>query len=139
MPADGGKVGATVEGFKVGGQEDGHWPATLSGQRHDCCHVDAVQVGAFLAVDLDADEACLQDGGYFRVFKRFVRHDMAPVTGSITDAQENGLVFTTGFLQGFRTPGIPVDRVVGVLDEIGGVLVCEMIGHIRSRVCSILN
>ena len=38
------------------GQEDGHRPAALAGHRLHRLHVDRVDVGALLAVDLDADE-----------------------------------------------------------------------------------
>ena len=50
-------VGAAVERRTVGGGEDGHRPAAVAGQRLRGGHVDAVDVRALLAVDLDAHEA----------------------------------------------------------------------------------
>ncbi len=47
-----------------------------------------------------------------------MRHDMTPVARSITDAEKNRLVFGLRFLQRFRAPGIPIDWVVRVLQEI---------------------
>lgn len=38
----------------------------------------------------------------------------------VPDAQENGLVLRTGFGQGLFAPRIPINGVVGVLEQIGG-------------------
>ena len=56
-------------------------------------------------------------------------HDVAPVAGGIADAEEDGFIFRLGLFEGFRAPGIPVDGVVGVLEEVGAGLVGESVGH----------
>jgi len=53
---------------------------------------------------------------------------MTPVAGGISDAHQNGLVFLSGFLNSFVSPGIPVNRVVGVLEQVGAAFVNEFIG-----------
>ena len=58
---------------------------------------------------------------------------MAPVTGGIADAEEDGLILPAGFLEGNGAPGIPIDRVIGVLAQVGGKGVGEVVGH-RVRV-----
>ena len=50
------EVGAAVERDALGVEEDGQRPATLAGHALDGLHVDVVDVGPLLAVDLDRDE-----------------------------------------------------------------------------------
>jgi hypothetical protein len=54
---------------------------------------------------------------------------MAPVAGCIADAEEDRLVFGFGFLKGLGSPGIPLDWVVFVLEQVGGVLAGELVRH----------
>ena len=58
MPREsvGREVGAAVERLEVGREEDRHRPAAVPGHRLDGGHVDLVEVGPLLAVDLDVDE-----------------------------------------------------------------------------------
>ena len=51
------EVRAAVERLAVGRQEHRHRPAAAAGHRLDGRHVDRVEVGALLAVDLDRHEA----------------------------------------------------------------------------------
>ena len=125
----GREVGAAVEGFGLGGEEDGHGPASLAGDGLDGLHVDGVDVGPFLPIDFDVDEAVVHEAGDGRVFEGLPLHDVAPVAGGIADAEEDGFIFRLGLFEGFRPPGIPVDWVVGVLEEVGAGLVSESVGH----------
>ena len=54
-----------------------------------------------------------------RILERFVRHDVAPVTGGITDREKNRLVFLARFCECLFAPRIPLDRILRVLKEIG--------------------
>ena len=56
-------VGAAVEGAAVGGEEDGHGPAAVAGHGLHRLHVDGVDVGPLLPVDLDVDEQLVHEGG----------------------------------------------------------------------------
>ena len=51
------EVGAAVEGDGLGVEEDGQRPAALARHPLDGLHVEVVDVGPLLAVDLDRDEA----------------------------------------------------------------------------------
>ena len=133
-----GEVGAAVEGFALGGEEDGHGPAALAGDGLYGLHVDAVDIGALFAVNFDVDEAAVHHAGDGGVFEGFALHDMAPVAGGVADAEEDGLVFVAGLLEGFRPPGEPVDGVVGVLEEVGAGFVGESVGHGASIVFVLL-
>jgi len=119
----GREVGAGVEGFQVGGEEDGHGPSAGAGHGDGGLHVDGVEVGAFFAVHFDVDEVFVHEGGGGGVFEGFVRHDMTPVTGGVSDAEEDGFVFGAGFCKRFFAPGVPVHRVIRVLEQVGGIFV----------------
>ena len=86
-------------------------------------HVDGVQVGPLFAVDLDADEVLVHQGGGGLVLEGFVLHDVAPVAGGVADAEEDRLVLGAGAGQGHLAPGIPVHGVVRVLEKVGTGLI----------------
>ena len=54
------EVGAAEEGPPVRGQEDAHGPAALPGHGLHGVHVDGIEVGPLLAVDLDGHEASIR-------------------------------------------------------------------------------
>ena len=130
----GREVGAAVEGNGVGGEEHGHGPAALARHRLDGVHVDRVDVGALLPVDLDAHEVLVHIGGHGLVLEGLPLHDVAPVAGGVADGQQDRLVLGPRLLKGLRSPGIPVDGVVGVLDQIRAHLVDEAVGLVASGV-----
>ena len=88
--ADGREVGAAVERLAVGRQEDVMGQPPLPGHRLHGAHVDAVQVGALFAIDLDADEQVVHELGRRLVLERLVLHDVAPVAGGVADGEEDG-------------------------------------------------
>ena len=53
---------------------------------------------------------------------------MAPVTGRITDAQQDRQVLCTRTPQGFFSPRVPVDRIVGMLKEVRAGFPVQTIG-----------
>ena len=126
----GREVGAEVEGLGVGGEEDGHRPAALAGGGLHGLHVDGVDVGALLAVDLDADEVLVE------VARRSPRprSDSCAMTWhqwqlAVADAEQHGHAAPPRLLEGLGRPGPPVDRVVGVLEEVGGRLMGQSVRH----------
>jgi hypothetical protein len=48
-------------------------------------HVDLIDVGALLAIDLNVHEKFIHHGGSRPILETFVRHDVAPMAGCITD------------------------------------------------------
>ena len=122
------EVGAGVERLPPGGQEHRHRPAAGAGDRLHHAHVDAVHVGPLLAVDLDVDEVLVQHCRRRLVLERLVLHHVAPVAGGVADRHEHRLV--GGGRRGERlvAPRIPVDRVVGVLQQVGAALVDQAVG-----------
>ena len=123
------KVGPAVERTTLGREEERQRPSAAARHHLDGLHVDVVDVGPFLAVDLDGDEIAVQGIGDALRLEGLVLHDVAPVTGRVSDRQEDGFFFGARLLEGFRAPGIPVDGVVLVLEEVRRGLAGEAVGH----------
>jgi hypothetical protein len=81
--------------------------------------VDLVKVGALFAVDLDGNEMGVEDLCHRLVVEAFLLHHMAPVACGIADREEDGEVQRRRLGQRLRPEGTPIDRVVGVLDQVG--------------------
>src|SRR5262245_26314615 len=91
----------------------------------------------FFSIDLDADEGVIKYFCYFWIFKGLLFHHVAPVTGSVTDRQEDGLLKVLCCFERFNAPRIPVNRVMGVLQQIGRLFVdqsiCKLMGFLFHR------
>ena len=122
------EIGAGEERLQIGREETIQRPAALTGHGLRGGHVNFVDVGAFLAVHLDADEMFIQKFGHGFVLKRFAFHDVAPMAGRVTDAEKNGFVFRARLFEGFIAPGKPIDRVMLMLEEVRGFLAREPVG-----------
>ena len=121
------EVGAAEERPTVGHEEDRHRPPALAGHGLDGVHVDGVDVGSFLAVDLHADEALVHQRGGRVVLEGLVRHDVAPVAGRVTHREQHGAVLGPRPLERLVAPRVPVDRVVRVLAEVRARLVGQTV------------
>ena len=64
-----------------------------------------------------------------------MRHYMTPVTGGITNREENWLIAVLRLRQRFGSPRPPIDRIVLVLQEIrtalGGETIVARPGKVR--------
>ncbi|MGX1250580.1 hypothetical protein RKD48_003091 [Streptomyces ambofaciens] len=129
VPGLGREVGAEVERLRVRREEHGHGPAALPGRRLHGLHVDGVDVGALLAVDLDAHEVRVEVLGGGPVLERLVRHHVAPVARAVADAQQDGDAAPPGFFERLGLPRPPVDRVLRVLEEVGGRRLRKSVRH----------
>jgi hypothetical protein len=61
----------------------------------------------------------IQEVGKTVVLEALVLHDVAPVARRVAHRQKNGFVLLARTGERLITPGIPVNRVVFVLEEIG--------------------
>ena len=113
------KVGARVEGLQRGREKHAHGPASAT--RHDLGggHIDAVNIRPFLAIHLNRHIVPVQQFGDRVVLEGFPLHDVAPVAGGIPNREKDGFILVSGLFQRFITPGVPVDRVMGMLQKIG--------------------
>ena len=113
----------------LGRGEDVQRPAALAGHRLHGLHVEGVDVGALLAVDLDRHEALVHERGDLRVLEGLALHDVAPVAGRVADRHEQRAVLLARAAQRLLAPRQPVDGVVAVLEEVGRRLPGERVGH----------
>ena len=110
------KIGADVKRRLIRGHEDAERPTALSVHQLGRRHIDLIDIRSFFPVDFDRDEPVIQHPGRLFVFEAFVCQNMAPMTGRITDRQENRFVCRTGSGKRFFPPWIPINRVGGVLE-----------------------
>ena len=101
-------------------EEDGHRPSTVSGHRHRGIHVNSVDVRTLFTVDLDRNEVLVHPRCDGFVLERFMRHDVAPVTGRIPDGQEDRNTAAPRLVEGILSPLPPVHRVMRVLQQVRG-------------------
>src|SRR2546427_613339 len=78
-------------------------------------------------IDFDGNEVLVENRRHLLVLVRFSFHDVAPVAGRVTDAQEDWLVVVLGPRQRLPSPWVPVNRVVGVLQKVGALLLDQSI------------
>ena len=113
-----GKYVPPHTGSPVGREKHGHRPAALLAQQMQRAHVDLVDVGTLLAVDLDVDEQLVHHPRRRLVLEALVRHDVAPVTGGVADRKQDRLAGFFRFIKRLRPPLPPVHRIVLVLEQI---------------------
>jgi len=132
-----GKISAAEERLLFrGGQKHGQGPPARTVRQHLLRDlINLIQVRALFAVDFDVDEQLVHQGRGGRIFEGFVGHHMAPMAGRIADRQENGLVLLLCPPQGRLAPGIPLHRIVGVLQQVRAGLLGEVIAqHVHGLV-----
>ena len=119
----GRKVGAAEEGLERRREPHAHRPAARAGGRLHEGHVDPVHVGPLLAVHLDRHEVARSAARATSSFS----NDSCAITWhqwqvGVADRQEDRLVGVAGRGEGLLAPGVPVDGVVGVLQEVRAAL-----------------
>ena len=102
------EVGATEERpLVVMHQEHGQRPAAAAARQQLVRQlVEAIEVGALLAVHLDVHEALVHERRDGRVLEGLVRHDVAPVAGRVADGQQDRPALPAGAR---RAPPLPRD------------------------------
>ena len=112
------KVRAAPNRLARGRQEHRERPAALLAEEMQRVHVDLVDVGPLLAIDLDADEQLVHHARRRLVLEALVRHHVAPVAGRVSDREQDRLAKPLGLVERLRPPLAPVDRIVLVLQQI---------------------
>jgi hypothetical protein len=125
----GREVGAGEERDLLGREEDVQRPAALARHRLARLHVDRVEVGPLLAVELDAHEPLVHERGGRLVLERLPLHDVAPVARRVPDRQQDRPLLLTRAPERLLAPRIPLHGVVLVLKEVGRGLARKPVGH----------
>src|SRR5215470_3481323 len=128
-----GNIGAGEEWLLVGRHDDGERPPPATGQHLANVHVNAVNVRPLLAVHLNGDECLIHEPRDFEVLEGFALHNVAPVARGVANRKENRFVLAPRLLESLGSPGIPIHRVVGMLEKIRTLLVKEAIRMFFSR------
>ncbi len=134
-PARAGReVGAAEERLELRGQEDVQRPAALAGHGLDGGHVDFIDVGALLAVELHADEVLIHHVGHFLAGEALALHHVAPMARGVADGEQKGLVLVLRRLERLLAPRAPVDGIVLVLEKVRALLGREAVGTHRKAI-----
>jgi hypothetical protein len=123
------EVGASIERLALRREEDGQRPASGPGERLDRAHVDLVDVGPFLAIDLHVDVELVHQRRRGRVLEGLALHHVTPMAGRVPDREKDGHVLAAGPIAGFFAPRVPIDGVMGVLQEVRTDFARESVGH----------
>ena len=62
------------------------------------------------------------------IFKRFMLHHVAPVAGTVSDGEEDQFVFFFRFGKRRISPRHPINRIVGMLLQVWGIFVDQVVG-----------
>ena len=118
-----GEVGPGEERAALVVEHAGHRPTALPGERDRRLHVDRVDIGPLLAVDLDVHVVLVHVRRGRLVLERLVRHHVAPVAGGVPHAQQDRHVALPRLRERLIAPLPPVDGVVLVLEQVrrGGI------------------
>ena len=127
------EIRASVEGLALRGEKHGQRPTPASGQHLHRVHIDLIHVWPLFTIDLDVDEELVHQRGDLLILERLVLHHMAPVASRVPDAQQNWLVLGLRLRERFRSPGVPVHRVVRMLQEIRAGLASETVGKFMAH------
>ena len=100
----GRKVGAREERLLLRREEDGERPAAAAPHELHDELVDLIEVGALLAIDLDAHEVLVHERRDRLVLEALALHDVAPVAGRVADREEDRLVTALGLARAPRRP-----------------------------------
>jgi len=124
------EVRAAVEGLAIGRQEHVERPAPATCHRLHRVHVDRIEIGPLLSVNLDGHEVTVHLRGRRFVLEGLTFHDVAPMARRVANRQEDRFGLGAGARQRLLAPGIPIDRVVGVLQEVGTCLLGQAVRHL---------
>ena len=106
----------------------------LPGQRDDRVHVHRVEVGAFLAVDLHADEPLVHHARRRSVLERLALHHVAPVARRVADREQDRAVLAARARVSASSPhGYQSTGIRRVLEQVRRRLVRETVHRRRSR------
>ncbi len=118
MPVFRREISSPDKRFQLGRQPNTHRPAATAGRRLDKRHVNSIDVRTLFAIDLNVHKLAIHDRSDICLFEFLVRHYVAPMTGGISDREEDRFVFLACLRESFFAPRIPIDRIVSVLEKI---------------------
>ncbi len=125
----GWEIRAAEERTSVREAEAVEGPAAVALDHLHGVHHQLVDLGSFLAVDLDAHEVLVHQVGDPGLLEGLAGHDVAPVAGGVADGHQDGLVLGLGLRESLGAPRPPMHGVGLVLAEVEGTFVGQAIRH----------
>ncbi len=122
-------IGAAIKRLQVGREKDRHRPAAATRHHLHGVHVDLIEIGPLLAIDLDRHEALVQQPRDPRILETLVLHHVTPVASRVADRKKNRLLLRFRPAQRLRSPRIPIHRIVLVLEQIGASFCGQTVRH----------
>jgi hypothetical protein len=123
-----GQIRRSVKGLARRCSKDGEWPSQLAGESSCLCEIGGIHIAVFFSIDLDGDNAFVQQCCDFRVLKTLPGHHVTPVTRAIANRNQDWNVPTNCLGKCLFAPGIPVHFLVGVGLEIGAYSPRQTVG-----------
>jgi hypothetical protein len=92
--------------------------------------IDLIDIRAFFAIHFDVHEEVVHRRPDFGIGEALVVHHMAPMTGGVSDGEQDRLVLLLRLRQRGRTPWAPMHGIVLVQQQIGACFLGQQIlGH----------
>ena len=128
-----GKIGATVERLARRREKHRHRPTAAPGEGLHGVHIDRIDVGTLLAVDLDIDEETVHLGRDLKILEALVSHHVAPMTSRVSHAQQDRNVALNRGCKCVGSPSEPIDGIVSVLAQVGAGLLAKTIHELGAH------
>jgi hypothetical protein len=81
-------------------------------------HIGRIDVGMFFTIYFDAYEVLVHEFGGRGMFEDLSLHHMTPMTGAVSDGNDNQLVLFLGLTPRLVTPRPPMHWIVRVLAQV---------------------
>ena len=109
------KISTSIKRFQVRIKKHIQRPPTTTSHCLNSIHIYMVYIRSFFPVNLYINKVFVHQLSGLFIFKTFPFHHMTPVTGSITNTQQNRFPFSCRFIQCLLTPRIPIYRIMCML------------------------
>ncbi|MCG3771005.1 MAG: hypothetical protein JW384_02185 [Nitrosomonadaceae bacterium] len=134
-----GKTGSGKKGLLLICHQHCQRPPAASGHCLAHSHIEMVDIRPLLTVHFNRNKVLVQLCSNFLIFERFALHDVTPVASGIADGKEYRLILICGLDERFLPPRIPIDRVVGMLQQIRGFFMDQTILFVLSFIKNFLH
>ena len=119
-----GEVGTSIKRSSFWSEECREWPSASTSHSLHRLHIDLVDVGTLFPIHLHVHEEVIHHCSHRGVLEGLALHHVAPVTGRVSDREQDRFVLCMCKRGCLFPPRVPVNGIVGVLQEVGAGLFC---------------
>ena len=131
------KVRAAEKRPTIGRAENVQRPPAVTVNQLNRLHIDVVHIRPLLAINLDAHDQLILQRRDLLVLERLPLHHMAPVAGRVADRNQHRLLLRPRPRPRLLAPGLPVNRVPRMLQQIRRSLPRQSVGVLGGHKCSV--